>query len=158
MCTAKRLMSTDNWQMSTYQRLMSTDSGSMSADKSPVLANGTLPQLPSHQRIRQFRIRYVAFVGLPYPQPPARARLMRLIHPPLPPRQHPLPRPLSSRRIRPNANVTWNTSCQGNGSRTMSLRAKLIAVFALFGVIPVVALGVFTYVRSMQAVEDLVAT
>jgi signal transduction histidine kinase len=40
----------------------------------------------------------------------------------------------------------------------MSLRAKLIAVFALFGVAPIVALGVFTYVRSMQAVEDLVAT
>lgn len=40
----------------------------------------------------------------------------------------------------------------------MSLRAKLIAVFAIFGVIPVVALGVFTYVRSMHAVEDLVAT
>ena len=76
----------------------------------------------------------------------------------LPPRQHLLSRPLSSRRIRPNANVTWNTSCKGNGSRTMSLRAKLIAVFALFGVAPIVALGVFTYVRSMQAVEDLVAT
>jgi len=40
----------------------------------------------------------------------------------------------------------------------MSLRAKLIAVFAVFGVTPIVALGVFTYVRSMQAVEDLVAT
>jgi hypothetical protein len=40
----------------------------------------------------------------------------------------------------------------------MSLRAKLIAVFALFGVAPIVALGVFTYVRSMRAVEDLVAT
>ena len=40
----------------------------------------------------------------------------------------------------------------------MSLRAKLIAVFAVFGVAPVVALGVFTYVRSMRAVEDLVAT
>jgi signal transduction histidine kinase len=40
----------------------------------------------------------------------------------------------------------------------MSLRAKLIAVFAVFGVAPIVALGVFTYLRSMQAVEDLVAT
>jgi signal transduction histidine kinase len=40
----------------------------------------------------------------------------------------------------------------------MSLRAKLIAVFAIFGVAPIVALGVVTYVRSMQAVEDLVAT
>jgi len=39
----------------------------------------------------------------------------------------------------------------------MSLRAKLIALFALLGVVPIVALGVFTYVRSMQAVEDLVA-
>ena len=40
----------------------------------------------------------------------------------------------------------------------MSLRAKLIALFALLGVVPIVALGVFTYIRSMQAVEDLVAT
>ncbi len=39
----------------------------------------------------------------------------------------------------------------------MSLRAKLIAIFAVFGVTPIVALGVFTYIRSMQAVEDLVA-
>jgi signal transduction histidine kinase len=40
----------------------------------------------------------------------------------------------------------------------MSLRAKLIAVFAVFGVVPIVALGVFTYLRSMQAVQDLIAT
>jgi len=39
----------------------------------------------------------------------------------------------------------------------MSLRAKLIALFALLGVVPIVALGIFTYIRSMQAVEDLVA-
>ncbi len=39
----------------------------------------------------------------------------------------------------------------------MSLRAKLIALFAILGVAPIVALGIFTYVRSMQAVEDLVA-
>ncbi|MDH3498154.1 MAG: cache domain-containing protein, partial [Gemmatimonadota bacterium] len=39
----------------------------------------------------------------------------------------------------------------------MSLRAKLIALFAVLGVVPIVALGVFSYVRSMQAVEDLVA-
>ncbi len=39
----------------------------------------------------------------------------------------------------------------------MSLRAKLIALFAILGVVPIVALGVFTYVRSMRAVEDLVA-
>jgi len=39
----------------------------------------------------------------------------------------------------------------------MSLRAKLIALFALLGVVPIVVLGVFSYVRSMQAVEDLVA-
>jgi hypothetical protein len=39
----------------------------------------------------------------------------------------------------------------------MSLRAKLIALFATLGVVPIVALGVFTYIRSMHAVEDLVA-
>ncbi len=40
----------------------------------------------------------------------------------------------------------------------MSLRAKLILLFAVFGVTPIVALGVFTYIRTMQAVGDLVAT
>lgn len=39
----------------------------------------------------------------------------------------------------------------------MSLRAKLIALFIVLGVVPIVGLGLFTYVRSMQAVEDLVA-
>lgn len=40
----------------------------------------------------------------------------------------------------------------------MSLRAKLIALFAILGVAPIVALGVFTYIRSIRAVEDLVAS
>jgi signal transduction histidine kinase len=40
----------------------------------------------------------------------------------------------------------------------MSLRAKLITLFALLVVTPIVALGVVTYIRSLQAVEDLVAT
>ncbi|MGD2218391.1 MAG: sensor histidine kinase, partial [Gemmatimonadales bacterium] len=38
----------------------------------------------------------------------------------------------------------------------MSFRAKLLALFAVLGVAPVVALGVFNYVRSMEAVESLI--
>jgi signal transduction histidine kinase len=40
----------------------------------------------------------------------------------------------------------------------MTLRAKLLAVFAILGVAPVVALGVFNYIRSIHAVEDLIAS
>lgn len=38
----------------------------------------------------------------------------------------------------------------------MSLRGKLLALFAVFGVLPVVALGVYGYVRSLESVEDLI--
>jgi hypothetical protein len=38
----------------------------------------------------------------------------------------------------------------------MSLRAKLLALFAVFGALPVVALGVYGYVRSLESVEDLI--
>lgn len=39
----------------------------------------------------------------------------------------------------------------------MTLRAKLLALFLLLGVLPIVALGVFNYVRSIKAVESLIA-
>jgi signal transduction histidine kinase len=39
----------------------------------------------------------------------------------------------------------------------MSFRAKLLALFAVLGVAPIVALGVFNYVRSIKAVESLIA-
>jgi signal transduction histidine kinase len=39
----------------------------------------------------------------------------------------------------------------------MSFRAKLLALFAVLGVAPVVALGVFNYIRSVKAVESLIA-
>ena len=39
----------------------------------------------------------------------------------------------------------------------MTLRAKLVALFAVFGVTPIVALGIFTYVQSTEAVEALIA-
>jgi hypothetical protein len=38
----------------------------------------------------------------------------------------------------------------------MSLRAKLLALFAGFGVLPIVALGVYGYFRSVQSVEQLI--
>ncbi len=40
----------------------------------------------------------------------------------------------------------------------MTLRAKLILLFAALGVTPLVALGVFTYLRTIAAVEDLIAS
>ena len=40
----------------------------------------------------------------------------------------------------------------------MSLRTRFIALFTLLAVIPLVGVGVFSYVRSMRAVEALVAT
>jgi signal transduction histidine kinase len=40
----------------------------------------------------------------------------------------------------------------------MTLRAKLIVLFAALGVTPIVALGVFNYLRTIAAVEDLIAT
>lgn len=39
----------------------------------------------------------------------------------------------------------------------MSFRAKLLALFAVLGVAPIVALGAFSYVRSIKAVESLIA-
>ncbi|MFQ6046055.1 MAG: ATP-binding protein [Gemmatimonadales bacterium] len=39
----------------------------------------------------------------------------------------------------------------------MSLRTKLIALFAVLGVVPIIGLGIFAYMRSVRAVEDLVA-
>ncbi|NIN71443.1 MAG: HAMP domain-containing protein [Gemmatimonadetes bacterium] len=39
----------------------------------------------------------------------------------------------------------------------MSFRTKLLALFAVLGVTPVVVLGVFNYIRSMEAVESLIA-
>jgi signal transduction histidine kinase len=40
----------------------------------------------------------------------------------------------------------------------MSLRTRFIALFTLLAVIPLVGVGVYSYFRSMRAVEDLVAT
>jgi len=40
----------------------------------------------------------------------------------------------------------------------MSFRAKLLALFAVLGVAPIVALGVFNYIRSIKAVESLIAS
>ncbi len=40
----------------------------------------------------------------------------------------------------------------------MSLRTRFIALFTLLAVIPLVGVGIFAYVRSMRAVEALVAT
>lgn len=37
----------------------------------------------------------------------------------------------------------------------MSLRARFLTLFALLGVVPILALGIFGYVRSLQAVESL---
>ncbi len=39
----------------------------------------------------------------------------------------------------------------------MTLRAKLVALFTVFGVTPIVALGILTYVQSTEAVEALIA-
>lgn len=38
----------------------------------------------------------------------------------------------------------------------MTLRAKLLALFAVLGVVPILALGVFNYRRSMEALENLI--
>lgn len=38
----------------------------------------------------------------------------------------------------------------------MSLRAKLLGLFAVFGVLPVVAVGVYGYLRSLESVQDLI--
>jgi len=40
----------------------------------------------------------------------------------------------------------------------MSLRAKFLALFAVFAVIPLIAIGIFDYVYSMRALETLIAT
>ncbi len=40
----------------------------------------------------------------------------------------------------------------------MTLRTKLLTLFAVFGVAPILALGVFNYSRSMRAVEELIAS
>jgi signal transduction histidine kinase len=40
----------------------------------------------------------------------------------------------------------------------MTLRAKLIALFAVLGVAPIVALGLFNYIRSIHALEELIAS
>ena len=39
----------------------------------------------------------------------------------------------------------------------MSLRTKFLALFIALGVLPLVALGVLSYVRSTRALEDLLA-
>lgn len=38
----------------------------------------------------------------------------------------------------------------------MSLRGKLLALFSIFGVLPVVALGVYGYLRSLDSVDELI--
>lgn len=38
----------------------------------------------------------------------------------------------------------------------MSLRAKLLTLFAVFGVLPIVALGAYGYLRSLESIEDLI--
>ena len=40
----------------------------------------------------------------------------------------------------------------------MSLRDKFLALFAVFAVVPLVAIGIFDYVHSMRALEALIAT
>lgn len=40
----------------------------------------------------------------------------------------------------------------------MTFRAKLIALFVALGVAPIVALGLFDYIRSIHALEDLIAS
>jgi signal transduction histidine kinase len=40
----------------------------------------------------------------------------------------------------------------------MSLRAKFLALFAVFAVIPLISIGIFDYVYSMRALEALIAT
>ena len=40
----------------------------------------------------------------------------------------------------------------------MSLRAKFLTLFAVFAVVPLIAVGVFDYVYSMRALETLIAT
>ncbi|KPK61760.1 MAG: hypothetical protein AMS21_09015, partial [Gemmatimonas sp. SG8_38_2] len=40
----------------------------------------------------------------------------------------------------------------------MSLRAKFLVLFAVFAVVPLVAIGIFDYVYSMRALETLIAT
>ncbi|MGD8699315.1 MAG: ATP-binding protein [Gemmatimonadales bacterium] len=40
----------------------------------------------------------------------------------------------------------------------MSLRAKFLALFAAFAVLPLIAIGVFDYIYSMRALEALIAT
>ena len=37
----------------------------------------------------------------------------------------------------------------------MKLRTRILTLFALLGVVPVLALGMFGYVRSMAALESL---
>ncbi len=39
----------------------------------------------------------------------------------------------------------------------MALRTKLLALFLLLGVLPLLALGLLNYVRSTRALEDLLA-
>ena len=39
----------------------------------------------------------------------------------------------------------------------MTLRAKLLALFAVLGVVPILALGIFNTIRSMEALEGLIA-
>lgn len=40
----------------------------------------------------------------------------------------------------------------------MSLRAKFLALFAVFAVIPLISIGIFDYVYSLRALEALIAT
>lgn len=40
----------------------------------------------------------------------------------------------------------------------MTLRTKLLTLFAVFGVAPILALGVFNYIRSIRALEGLIAS
>jgi len=40
----------------------------------------------------------------------------------------------------------------------MSLRAKFLALFAVFAVIPLISIGVFDYIYSLRALEALIAT
>jgi hypothetical protein len=43
-------------------------------------------------------------------------------------------------------------------SRTISLRTRFIALSSPLAVVPLVGVGFFSYVRSMRAVEALIAT
>lgn len=47
---------------------------------------------------------------------------------------------------------------QGFAGRALSLRAKFLLLFAIFAVVPLIAIGIFNSIYSMRALEALIAT